>query len=72
MPATAIYSRTDGVASWQWCLENEAAAAATTRFAEWVERGLPVPLVVIDSPFRETVRPRSATCASCVATIRAT
>src|SRR6185436_12274411 len=25
--------------------------------AEWVERGLPVQLVVIDSPFRETVRP---------------
>jgi hypothetical protein len=24
VPATAIYSRTDGVASWQWCLEDEA------------------------------------------------
>ena len=25
--------------------------------AEWVERGLPIPLVMIESPFRETVRP---------------
>jgi hypothetical protein len=24
---------------------------------EWRERGMPVPLVVIESPFRETVRP---------------
>ncbi len=23
VPATAIYSRTDGVASWQWCLEDD-------------------------------------------------
>ena len=23
VPATAIYSRTDGVTSWQWCLEDE-------------------------------------------------
>ena len=28
--------------------------------AEWIERGLPVQLVVIDSPFRETVRPLRA------------
>ena len=27
VPATAIYSRTDGVASWQWCLENEGPRA---------------------------------------------
>ena len=25
--------------------------------AEWEERGVPVPLVVIESPYRETVRP---------------
>jgi hypothetical protein len=24
---------------------------------EWAERGVPVPLVVVESPFRETVRP---------------
>jgi hypothetical protein len=24
---------------------------------EWAERGIPVPLVVIESPYRETVRP---------------
>jgi len=27
VPATAIYSRTDGVASWQWCLEDEGPRA---------------------------------------------
>jgi pimeloyl-ACP methyl ester carboxylesterase len=27
VPATAVYSRTDGVASWQWCLEDEAPCA---------------------------------------------
>ena len=25
VPATAIYSRTDGVTSWQWCLEDDSA-----------------------------------------------
>ena len=33
-------------------------AAPTTRCPrEWEERGVPVPLVVIESPYRETVRP---------------
>jgi pimeloyl-ACP methyl ester carboxylesterase len=27
VPATAIYSRTDGVASWQWCLEDDGPCA---------------------------------------------
>jgi pimeloyl-ACP methyl ester carboxylesterase len=27
VPATAIYSRTDGVASWEWCLEDEGPRA---------------------------------------------
>jgi pimeloyl-ACP methyl ester carboxylesterase len=27
VPATAIYSRTDGVASWQWCLEDDGPHA---------------------------------------------
>jgi pimeloyl-ACP methyl ester carboxylesterase len=27
VPATAIYSRTDGVASWQWCLEDDGPLA---------------------------------------------
>ena len=27
VPATAIYSRTDGVASWQWCLEDDGPRA---------------------------------------------
>jgi pimeloyl-ACP methyl ester carboxylesterase len=29
VPATAIYSRTDGVACWQWCLEDEGPRAET-------------------------------------------
>jgi len=27
VPATAIYSKTDGVASWQWCLEDDGPRA---------------------------------------------
>ena len=27
VPATAIYTRTDGVASWQWCLEDDGPRA---------------------------------------------
>ena len=27
VPATAIYSRTDGVASWQWCIEDDGPRA---------------------------------------------
>ena len=38
--------------------ERHRRRRATTRWpAEWLERGLPIQLVVIDSPFRETVRP---------------
>ena len=37
---------------------GRGGGAATTRCRrEWSERGVPVPLVVIESPYRETVRP---------------
>jgi hypothetical protein len=34
-----------------------AEADDDTLASEWEERGVPVPLVVIESPYRETVRP---------------
>ena len=41
--------------------------------AEWEERGVPMPLVVIESPYRETVRPvRALRPPRCAASTRAT
>jgi amino acid transporter len=39
---------------------------------QWDARAIPVPLVVLESPYRETVRPISATCGGCGASTRAT
>lgn len=51
--AFAQASSTDSVRA----VQVAAEADQDTLAAEWEERGVPVPLVVIESPYRETVRP---------------